>query len=249
MKIGDTRLSRTIDFFSTILGIAFKPTSSIKYYCFSFTYHGCFTFVFVFCLCLNILFITDVNETTHALYMSLTCLAYAIKIANYYYYHRGIYKCLIAVKEFDLKTKEEVEIHDRRNGVLTWIAFFYYTIPTACGASAYYKPFLNTDVVELPFRAWYPFDWRNIEKYYWTAWGYQVFGMVLIILTNVTIDLTPSYLLNMVAIQTEILGLRLSNLGKQMSINEIDFNWRDSKQKQTLQDFIGCVKLHQNILS
>lgn len=182
--------------------------------------------------------------------MSLTCLAYAFKMGNYYYYHRQMYSCLCAVEMFELKSDEEILIYNRRNGLLSLIACFYYTIPTICGASAYFKPFLYEDV-ELPFRAWYPFDWRNVKEYYWIAWGYQVCGMVLVIINNVTIDLTPTYLLNMVAIQTEVLGLRLSKLGNKNHIEVINLSQCDleQQQQQNLQELLGCIKLHQEILS
>lgn len=248
MKIGHNNLSRTIHFFAKLLGIGFDPSSSLIYICYSYIFHAIFTFIFVLCLCLSIFFITSVNETTHCLYMSLTCLAFAFKVANYYYYHREIYTCLTAVRLFELNTEEERLIYNRRNGVLSWIACFYYIIPTVCGASAYFKPFLNDDV-ELPFRAWYPFDWLNVEKYYWIAYGYQVFGMFLVILNNVTIDLTPAYLLNMMAIQTEILGLRFSKLGKGIPFEKVSLSQYDPEQRNNLRGLVDCIKLHQSILS
>ncbi len=246
MKIGKSNLSRAIHFFAKLLGNGLSPSSSLVYICYSFIFHGCFTFIFVLCLCLSIFFITSIDETTHCLYMSLTCLAYAFKVANYYYYHHQMSACLSAVELFELKTEEETTIYKRRNGLLSWIACFYYIIPTVCGASAYFKPFLYEDV-QLPFRAWYPFDWRHISEYYWIAWSYQAFGMVLVIFNNVTIDLTPSYLLNMIAIQTEILGLRLSKLGK---IDRVDLgSLCGSEQATHLRELLECIKFHQTILA
>lgn len=248
MRVGQNSLSRAISFFAELLGNGINPSSSLIYISCSIIFHGCFTFIFVFCLCLSIFFITSVDETTHCLYMSITCLAYAFKVANYFYYYRQMYACLSAVQMFELRTDEEILIYNRRNGLLTWIACFYYTIPTVCGASAYFKPFLYEDV-ELPFRAWYPFDWRNVHEYYWIAWSYQVFGMVLIIFNNVTLDLTTSYLLNMVAIQTEILGLRLSKLGKIIPAAGVNLSRCDLEKPKNLHALVECIKLHQTILS
>lgn len=248
MQIGNSDLIRTIRFFAKLFGNGFNPSSSLLYICYSIIFHGCATFIFVFCLCLSIFFITSVDETTHCLYMSLTCLAYAFKVANYYYYHREIYTCLGVVKMFELRNEEEVLIYNRRNDRLTRIAWFYYIIPTVCGGSAYFKPFLYENV-QLPFRAWYPFDWRNVEEYYWIAWAYQVVGMCFIILNNVTIDLTPTYLLNIVAIQTEILGLRLSKLGKIFSADKFNMSPFALEQQQNFRDLVDCIKLHQSILS
>lgn len=248
MIIGQNKLSRAITLFAKLLGNGINPSSSLIYIGYSYIFHGFVTFIFVLCLCLSIFFITSVDETTHCLYMSLTCLAYAFKMANYFYYHREMYDCLTAVQMFELKTDEEILIYNRRNGLLTWIACFYYTIPTVCGASAYFKPFLYDDV-ELPFRAWYPFDWRNINEYYWIAWGYQAFGMVLVIFNNVTQDLTTSYLLNMVTIQTEILGLRLSKLGNEIPTETVKLSRCGPDQQKNVRELVECIQLHQTILS
>lgn len=248
MIIGHSNLSRTIHFFAKLFGIGLDPSSSSIYICYSYIFHAIGTFAFVLCLCLSIFFITSIDETTHCLYMSLTCLAFAFKVANYFYYHRQMYTCLSAVRTFELNTEEEILIYNRRNGGLSWIACFYYIIPTVCGASAYFKPFLYDDV-QLPFRAWYPFDWQNVAKYYWIAYGYQVFGMFLLILGNVTIDLTPSYLLNMIAIQTEVLGLRLSKLGKEVPFPKVNLSLYDPEQQNNFRGLVDCLKLHQSILS
>lgn len=56
--------------------------------------------------------------------------------------------------------------------------------------------------------------------HYWILYIYQVIGILIEINLIVTIELFPSYLLYMLSIQTEILGMRL----ERMSVSTCEMN-------------------------
>ncbi|XP_037041513.1 odorant receptor 94b-like [Bradysia coprophila] len=76
------------------------------------------------------------------------------------------------------------------------------------GVAAYVSA-LYTIPRQLPFRAWYPIDWRHDERRYWIVYTYQVVGMIMQANLNICIEIFPGYLMYMARVKMEVLSLRL----------------------------------------
>lgn len=184
---------------------------------------------------LNFFYLTNVEETTHSLYMTLTCFALFFKTINFLWYNRDMQNNLKIVNNFELQNVDEMHLVTNRLRYYRNLWLCYYLMINITGLAAYISA-LYTQPRQLPFRAWYPFDWRHDEKLYWMAYTYQVLGMIVQANLNISIEIFPGYLIYMAHVKMDILSLRL----KRKYENEND------KQK-SVHYLIDSIKLHQHI--
>lgn len=204
--------------------------------------------MYLICMLINLIFITDVNETTHSLYVTLTELAFFLKVMNFFWFNRGMKECMSTVNGFELKDDKEAKTIQKRMHFFNWLTYSYYIIPNLCAITASMKP-LFVEKREIPFRGWYPLDWVNDDRNYVLVYAYQVIGILIEVNLNVTLDVYPNFLMHMISIQMEILGKRLKNLGsssKGYIVSSIDPT--DTFQQSGTTDLTDCIKTHQKII-
>lgn len=247
MKAGETIISRLIVWVYYIFGQWPNEDSSLGYYVYSFVLHFGFVFIYLICMLINLIFITDVNETTHSLYVTLTELAFFLKVLNFFWFNRGMKECMCTVIDFDLKSDNETETITKHLHSFNWLTYLYYIIPNLCAITASMKP-LFVAKREIPFRGWYPLDWQNNDRDYILVYAYQVIGILIEVNLNVTLDVYPNFLMHMISVQMEILGNRLRHLGSRVDgafDGSIDPTVKF--QKCGYLDLIDCIKTHQKI--
>lgn len=235
-QIGDSTISKILVFHFKALGLWTPEKFSPCYFIYSTLLYVIFSLIYVLCMCLNFFFVTDVEETTHSIYMTLTCLALLFKTLNFLWYNGDMQENLKIVNNFKLQNKGEINFVNNRLKLYknVWIA--YYLMINTTGLAAYLSA-LYTVPRQLPFRAWYPFDWQHDEKLYWIAYTYQVVGMIVQANLNITIEIFPGYLMYMAHLKMEILSLRLEGLHQELN-----------KQVKSVRNLVECIKLHQNIV-
>ncbi|KAG4073266.1 hypothetical protein HA402_008612 [Bradysia odoriphaga] len=254
MKIvGDSSLSKVLVFYFFICGLwsTFEPNTiaSALYYILSFTMHFTLSFCYTGFMVVGLLFISDVNQITLSICVTFTCVAYVAKIFNFYWHNAGMKSCLKRVNSFVLENDNEAQYMQNRMKLLQNIALFYYILPNICGVTAYLKPKFATET-ELPFLGWYPLQWENDSMDYWITYAYQVIGIFIEINLNVTMELFPSYLMHMLSIQMEILGMRLE--GMSTFICDIDglaknISIKNEGQQSIVEKMVNYLKLHQEM--
>lgn len=254
MKIvGERKLSKVFVFYFCILGLwskfKAKTIASTLYYFYSYTMHFTLSFCYTGFMVVGLLFISDVNEITLAMCVTFTCVAYVAKISNFYWNNTGMKECLKIVGDFELETEFESEFLEKRMDPFQKLALFYYIIPNICGITAYLKPTFATKT-ELPFLGWYPLDWKNDSMNYWLTYVYQVIGILIEINLNVTMELFPSYLMYMLSIQMEILGMRLENISTSICSSSVlfkDLSINSEEQQGVAEKMVKYLKLHQKM--
>lgn len=248
MKVGESIISRLIVWVYYLFGQWPNENSSPFYQIYSFVLHFGFVFLYLIFMLINLIFITDVNETTHSLYVTLTELAFFLKVMNFFWFNRGMKDCMATVIAFDLKNQHETETIQKRMHFFNWLTCSYYVIPNLCAIIASMKP-LFVEEREIPFRGWYPLDWVNNDRNYVLVYAYQVVGILIEVNLNVTLDVYPNFLMHMISIQMEILGKRLNDLGSS-SNNEVVSSVEPTGDFQTsgYTDLIDCIKTHQKII-
>lgn len=246
MKVGESIISRLIVWVYYLFGQWSNENSSFLYHIYAFVLHFGFVFLYLICMLINLIFISDVNETTHSLYVTLTELAFFLKIMNFFWFNRGMKECLSTTIDFDLKNENEAETVKKRMHFFNWLTYSYYIIPNMCAITASMKPFF-VEKREIPFRGWYPLDWVNSDRDYVLVYVYQVIGIMIEVNLNVTLDVYPNYLMHMISIQMQILGKRLKNLRSNGEIVS-SINPKDTFQKTGYSDLTDCIKAHHKII-
>lgn len=235
-QIGESTISKILVFHFKMLGLWTPENFSLFYSIYASLLYFIFTIIYVLCMLMNLLFITNVEETTHSLYMTLTCVALFFKTVNFMWYGRDMQNHLKTVDNFELQNKDEIQFVSKRLRSYRNLWLVYYLMINTTGLAAYISA-LYTTPRQLPFRAWYPFDWRHDEDMYWIAYTYQVVGMIVQANLNICIEIFPGYLMYMAQVKMVILCSRLER-------NNTDLK----EQRNTVDYLIDLVKLHQQIV-
>lgn len=235
-QIGESTISKILVFHFKVLGLWSPEKFSIIYLIYSTLLYVIFSLIYVFCMCVNFLFVTNVEETTHSLYMTLTCVALLFKSINFLWFNRDMQDNLKIVNTFELKNDNEIAFVKQRLRFFRNVWLAYYLMINTTGLAGYVSA-LFTLPRQLPFRAWYPFDWRHDEKLYWAVYTYQVVGMVAQANLNIVIELFPGYLLYMASLKMQILSSRLE--GMDHDIND---------PRKSIVNLVDCIKVHQHIV-
>lgn len=250
--IGKSTISRILVFHLKVLGIWHSGKFSMLYFIYSVILYTLFSFIYVVCMCIsmcmNFLFPTNIRETIHSMYMTLTCVALLCKTTSFLWYNRDMRKNLKITYNFQLKNDDEINFVRNRLKFYWNIWLSVYMMINATIVAAFVSALLTVPR-QLPFRAWYPLDWQHDENKYWIAYAYQVVGMVVAANLNIVIEVFPGYLIFMVNVKMEILARRLCGIGKNLRnsfVKHIDSN-REEQQK-SIKDLVACIKLHQHIV-
>lgn len=165
-------------------------------------------FIFVYLLKL-----TDQTDLTYGLYMFLTQFCGLIKFI-YFLVKNAHFQALIKRStEFQLESPFEVNLFKKRINFFYKVACFYYIMAMIAIHSTELMA-ICSDSVKLPFSAWYPFiDWEHNVRDYWIAVAYQHISITPASLLIITIDVLFSFLLLVISIEIELIGIRMSEIG------------------------------------
>lgn len=230
-RIGESTISKITVFHLKLLGLWPPENSSLFYSVYSSLLYVIFSIIYVFCMLMNLLFIRDPKEIIHSLYMTLTCVALLFKTLNFLWYRRDMQNNLKTVYNFELENDAEVSIVSQRSQLYrNFLAIYYFMINGTCIAA--FIDAIYRDPWQLPFRAWYPIDWRHDRQKYWIAYTYQSLGMVVQANLNISIEIFPGYLMYMTQTKIDILSMRLQRQGECKPTGYL----------------VKLIKLHQNIV-
>lgn len=234
-QIGYSEVSRILAFHFKMLGLWFPKKFSLFYFVYASLLYAIFSVTYVFCMLANLVLSTEMDGAIQSLFMTLTCLALLCKTLNFHWFNRDMQNHLDVISDFELENEGEVDFVAKRVKLYRHVWLSFYLIINITGATAYFAPLFSKER-QLPFMAWYPFDWKNNERNYWIAYAYQVIGMIVQANLNVCNDTFPGYLMYMAHVKMDILSLRLQR------------NYNDPKEKrEPVRCLVECIKVHQRI--
>lgn len=235
-QIGDSAISKILVFHFKMLGLWAPEQFSLFYFIYSTFLYSIFSIIYVLCMLINIFLLTDTKEATHSLCMTLTCVALLFKTMNFHLFNRDIQNNLKIISNFQLQNSEEINLVANRLRKYRNMWLFYYLMINATGLAGYLSV-LSAHPRQLPFRAWYPFDWQHDEKSYWIVYTFQVLGMVVQANMNVAIEIFPGFFIYMAQVKMDILSMRLQR------------RYDDLKERQkSFCYLVDSIKLHQHIV-
>ncbi|KAL3285046.1 hypothetical protein HHI36_019173 [Cryptolaemus montrouzieri] len=154
---------------------------------------------------------------------------------------------LLKSKEFQPKNYTQKEIMDEslRNYKNAFRIFF--TSGTVSCLMFTLLPIL-TNQNNLPFDAWYPYNWKE-SPWYEITYGHQIVSTFFLTFTNIGIDCFSAGMMAVVGCQCEILGHTLLNL-YEFSRLELDDEREDRNDifGRYNEQFENLIGHHKNIL-
>jgi len=179
---------------------------------------------------------TEYQKAFDILYMVLTETALVIKILSIMK-HSTIAKKLIlswsSNEEYEFETSQEQQEWAQAQKSFGKLSFVYISCSISVVFSAFTAELFRKEKT-LAFPYYVPFDW-SIPPYYWLAYFYGFFCMLLTCVSNITLDMIHCYFMLHVSLCFKLLGGRLEKLG----INETP--------DATLSKLIKIIKLHQSV--
>lgn len=217
--ITDKDYEKTAGFLCGIFALTglWHPNSQSKYVRWSYlAYSIIFLFLFAVLYSLlmvcNIFFLTDLNDLTNRLFMSLTEAAFAIKAVNFFLHNGEYQEMLVELKKFHYESSAEGDYIRKRLRFFQIAVYIYFFLPN-CAAQALSINAYMLSGNKLIFSGWYPgFDWQNDQRDYFTILFYQHIGIFLSTNVNMAIDAYYCFVMHMITAQYDIFGKRLRAL-------------------------------------
>lgn len=237
--IGKPRITKIMLAILGFFGL-WLPDTTLKYHVYSGTLHFVFTFCYTTAMVVALFFSPSAEQLMTSAGMIMTLVALNVKVLNIYINHRMVRRALTLIEDFELHDEQEVRLKTQRVRMFSIVAAILYCTGNTAGLSTYLAA---QRARQLLYVAWYPLDVG-----YWWAYGYQVVGMLMLSNVNMTMELLPSYLMYMVSIKMEIVGVRLRKLGNGVT-HRGHFGDRETvEQFQSSAQLAHCIRAHQSIL-
>lgn len=245
-EIGNQRISKVMLFILRIFGIWQTNNTSVMYNLYGYLFYFLFAFIYTICLSIKLFQLETTAGIISAAGMTLTCIALNIKIINLYHFIPKITVILSESEQFRLVNREETSLAAFKLKIFSVIAYSYYFVANMAGFASY----LSAGFAQkLPYPGTYPFlePSRSYAEFV-IVYLYQVIGMIILCNINVTMEVFPSYLLYLISIRMEVIGIRLKNLGKHV-INLDCFNGVENpEQIECKRMLINFLSVHQDTL-
>lgn len=229
-----------------LCGIWHDARSSALYRAYAVLLHLVGTFLYTVALCAGCVAQTSVVGRINASGMTLTLVAFNVKLVNLYAHMRTVRQVLDDTERFVLNAAAgELDSVRRSQRRFTAVAGAYYVMASTAGMSAYVSAWLTGT---LPFDARFAplLDDASIASgqggQYVAVYVFQVAGMVMLCLLNLSTELFLSYLVHLLAVRMAVVGGRLRRLG-----------WAEAGHGERVRaacrrKLVECVRAHQNIL-
>lgn len=229
-----------------ILGIWPKQEASIYYWIYGIVMVLIFFILLTMAMIIQLIGFTEMSNLTESMFMTLTEFSLMTKILNLYIHLRSIQQLLRSVEEFRLETVAEREYFNKRLKLIFFLLMIDFSITNLAHVLAIMKVLLDSSR-NLTFPLWCPFDWKNNSQNYWLVSTYQLFAMGITSNTHVAIQWYTTFIFCMISTKTEILSMRLQNIGYSFDneTKSVDTEDKRIEIKKSLRD---CIELHHRIL-
>ncbi|KAG4066422.1 hypothetical protein HA402_007058 [Bradysia odoriphaga] len=184
-----------------------------------------------------VLHITDATKSTDGLGSTLCVMASIVKMINYCYYRKRFVAIIRKLYEMQVfESPDEIAMSQKNTRFIKALSYFFWI----CGKITIFvsslKGFRKKNP-ELALPSWFPWDWEHNTTAFWILWPYALITAHGIADVNIMFDILFSFLMDTIATQFDILGIRLQKLGENVS----DYGKELEKLK-------ACVKHHQQLL-
>lgn len=196
-----------------VMPIRQKTKNILRFNIIGFSYHFFFTFAYISMMCYYGFTDEDFEEKVIGLDVILTEISFFYKLLNMVFKRNEFYEILEDLNLFQRKSsnneeKKIIRIYAKKLRK----AFYYYAIVTFVCVCVTLLTALFRKGNNLPFKSWYPFNLQNNPKYYWMLYSYQFIGIAGHASLNVFNDAFIMFMMGTIAMQLDILGLRLKRL-------------------------------------
>lgn len=231
--------------FLHIMGLWPKPAAVnsqrcgdwLPYTVYAIAFQLVFTLAYDGFKCINFLHMTDLGEITRAMFICLTELSLAVKIANFRLRMATVQAFLTDI-EHGVRPRDahETAIMMGALAFLRSVIVWFLVTANTTGVFSYLSPVLVAEPM-LPYPGWYPLlDWEHSRRDYWLLWTYQVLGMFFQIQALVIIEVFFIYLMVLASAQLDVLGSRIERIGPEVSAATME------------RELVECMRAHALVL-
>lgn len=205
-----------------------------------------FSFLLTLTMLIQLFGFNDFDSLTDSMYMALTEFALFIKIVNFYLRNDSMHKHVQTAKNFQLETYAEVKLFNTRMRLIHRIIVMLFISVNIAHFSSEMKTFFTPGLLLL-FPASYPAGWLDGGAKYLLAYGHQSIGAFI----TSNLEAYTCLMLYMVAVQMEILGMRLRSFGHDI-VDSSNRGQSDAKRRNNgrkrFNQLRKFIQLHQRIL-
>lgn len=195
-----------------IIGIWPKQGASICYWIYGIVIVSIFSVLFTTAMIIQLIGFTEMSHLTGAMFMTLTQFSLMTKILNLYMHLRSIQQLLRSVEEFKLETTAEREHFNKRLKLIFVLLVIDFLITNLSHILAVIMVLLDSNRT-LTFPFWCPIDWKDNSRNYWFVFTFEFIAMAITSNTHAAIQWHPTFVFCMISTKTEILSMRLKNIG------------------------------------
>ncbi|KAH8416829.1 hypothetical protein KR222_006456, partial [Zaprionus bogoriensis] len=183
---------------------------------------------------------SNLTEFCETFYLAALIAVEQLKFANVWHVRGQLKRLHMILNRLDARLKSQAERHiirehiGRSRRIFLWLFRLFLLII----GSAVLFVLCNAEQ-ELPFPAWYPWDWQSSRRVYMMTITMQMLGIIALALMTLNNDTYPVSYLIMVAGHYRALALRISLLG---------YGPMRSHGRQSCRQLIECIEDHKTIL-
>lgn len=209
-----------------------------------------FSFLLTLTMLIQLFGFTDFDSLTDSMYMALTEFALFIKTANFFLRNDSMQQHVRTAKNFQLETHDEVKLFNTRMRFIRRIIVMLFVSVNIAHFSTEMKTVFTPGLLLL-FPASYPTGWLDGGAKYLFVYGHQSIGAFITSNLSAALEAYTCVMLYMVAVQMEILGMRLRSFGHHTGDNA-NRGQSDAKRMNKNHEQLGqlreFIQLHQRIL-
>ena len=203
-----------------IFGILPRKDVSKAYKIYGYVIQFIFCVVYNWAMWVSAFKFENIDEFTQQWYLTLTVIAYMLKVFNYWKKYEKYADLLEYTTMLDLKDEKDYDDYDKNNLIRLKKLdrfLFYYIFSTTLGTLTISVSALFSSSYRLPVFSWfYGIQYGKDELFsYYTLYLYQVLGMILQAYCNVALDSSICYMMLIAECQFGDLGQRLKSQTKE----------------------------------
>lgn len=189
----------------------------------------------------------NLEDFSEAVAIFPTMIGSFFKTVNFVYNKQKIEKCLQDLKELI----ESDHWMDNQKGVkllrrINFIKNILKVIIVSAGVSYFLSLSVPIFNHEIPYKLWFPYDYRRNEIIFWATVAFEFFQGCIIAPVSIIVDIFPLFLISFLIGITEELSERLKLIeGKPKSQRKKLRN--HEKKDEHLQELVKCIKIHLKV--
>lgn len=139
----------------------------------------------------------------------------------------------------------KTQIIDKRIKTLRKIYICFVSSGFATCVASVFVPFIDH---ALPYRMWFPYDYKNVEVLFWLSASYQIVITCIISGVDITMDTLPIFFMSTIYGMLEQLQEKMENLKQPKNLLIDGPSITRINREENSKELLKCIKYHLKII-